>query len=681
VASTQGIRAGRAFVELFADDSRLVRGLRRAEKKLRAFGGSIRNFGLKLAGAVSAVVAPLGALTIRAAADAQESLSRFEQVFKDQAEAAGSFADEVAKSVGRSKFAIRDALANFQSFFVGLGFDPGKSRELSQTLQTLALDFASFNNLSDEEAIQRFIAALSGSGEVLDRFGVNIKQAALQQELLRMGVRKSWTEVTEQEKALARLNIIMRSMGDQGAVGDAVRTAGSFTNQMKRLRGQVRDTAVSIGQALLPIVTPLVAKVAEAAKWFGRWVSRNQQLVATVFKVAAAVIGMGGALVILGVTISGFGAALGGLATLVTGVGAAFGVLASAIGFLVSPIGLVLAALGALGAFLVQTTGVAGEALDWLGERFGELKDTALRAYQGIADALAAGDIGLAARILWLTLKQEWIKGVNFIKGLWLSFKHFIADALVGAFTGALAALQIIWHGLEVVWIETTAFLAKAWHGFVNIFLRTWERMKALATKAWNFIEGLFSDSVDVSVANEQVDRALERRLAEIDAGTGEAVIGTELRREARRQRAAQLNEQTLGVIGQRFEDEQSRQAKQRAEAEADAEKALLEARREWEQAIAEAKQKRSAAEAEEAGSEEPGLPRAPEPPDLSGLSETISREAERVSAVGAFNPAALLGLAFDTDTAERTAVAAEETARNTKKIERGIKTGNLAFA
>jgi transposase InsO family protein len=32
MASAKGIRAGRAFVELFADDSKLVRGLRRAEK-------------------------------------------------------------------------------------------------------------------------------------------------------------------------------------------------------------------------------------------------------------------------------------------------------------------------------------------------------------------------------------------------------------------------------------------------------------------------------------------------------------------------------------------------------------------------------------------------------------------------------------------------------------------------
>src|SRR5690606_31067061 len=106
----------------------------------------------------------------------------------------------------------------------GLGFGAEQSRKFSQQLAQLALDFASFNNMSDAEAQQRFISALSGSSEVLDMFGVNIKQAALEQELLQQGVKKAWTEVSEQEKAVARLSIIMRSMTDQGAVGDAVRT-------------------------------------------------------------------------------------------------------------------------------------------------------------------------------------------------------------------------------------------------------------------------------------------------------------------------------------------------------------------------------------------------------------------------------------------------------------------------
>ena len=46
-------------MELFADDSKLVRGLRAAERKLKAFGANIRNMGLKMAGLGTAVLAPM----------------------------------------------------------------------------------------------------------------------------------------------------------------------------------------------------------------------------------------------------------------------------------------------------------------------------------------------------------------------------------------------------------------------------------------------------------------------------------------------------------------------------------------------------------------------------------------------------------------------------------------------
>ena len=42
MAGASGIRAGRAFVELFADDRALVRGLRSAQQKLAAFGAAVR---------------------------------------------------------------------------------------------------------------------------------------------------------------------------------------------------------------------------------------------------------------------------------------------------------------------------------------------------------------------------------------------------------------------------------------------------------------------------------------------------------------------------------------------------------------------------------------------------------------------------------------------------------------
>lgn len=45
MSNAQGIRAGRAFVELFADDSRLIAGLKAAQERLKRFGASVRQAG------------------------------------------------------------------------------------------------------------------------------------------------------------------------------------------------------------------------------------------------------------------------------------------------------------------------------------------------------------------------------------------------------------------------------------------------------------------------------------------------------------------------------------------------------------------------------------------------------------------------------------------------------------
>jgi len=49
---------GRAFVELFADRSKLVRGLKLAKADLQAFGGGVRNIGMKMVGLGAMAAAP-----------------------------------------------------------------------------------------------------------------------------------------------------------------------------------------------------------------------------------------------------------------------------------------------------------------------------------------------------------------------------------------------------------------------------------------------------------------------------------------------------------------------------------------------------------------------------------------------------------------------------------------------
>ncbi|HOM18063.1 MAG TPA: hypothetical protein PLQ00_12090, partial [Thermoguttaceae bacterium] len=62
-AQVGAIRAGRAFVELFADSSRFVAGLRQAETKLRQFGQNVQNLGMRMTALGTAALSPFAIST------------------------------------------------------------------------------------------------------------------------------------------------------------------------------------------------------------------------------------------------------------------------------------------------------------------------------------------------------------------------------------------------------------------------------------------------------------------------------------------------------------------------------------------------------------------------------------------------------------------------------------------
>lgn len=446
--SSSAVRAGRAFVEISGDDRKLRAILRRVSRQLKSVGSLLLRVGA-LATAAGAAFAPLGIAAVRAASDAEEQLSRFAAVFGRETDQAAKFAEDLSRRIGRSSVEVKDALATYQSFFVGLGFGAREALGLSQQMAELALDFASFNNLSDDEALGRFISALSGSSEVLDRFGINTKQAALQQELLAIGVTKSWAQVTEQEKAIARLNIIMRTMGDQGAVGDALRTAGSFANQMKRLRANTRDTAIEIGRSLIPVLRPAVSLLSTGIGIVKELVRSNPALTAGVFLAAAAVAALGIATITLGASATFTSIALGGLATVAGVIGAAF-----------SPVVLIVAGITAavigLGVLIVRYSGLGAQALQFLRSQFALLGAIAAPIVNAIADSLRAGNIQGAVQVLWAGVLLAWESGKQAVLQSTLELGIGISITLKRALNSAAnlfdqAAISIVSSWLRVL--------------------------------------------------------------------------------------------------------------------------------------------------------------------------------------------------------------------------------------
>jgi len=271
--SPGAIKAGDAFVRLSTRDE-LQRGLTRASRRLKAFGAGMQRIGVGMLKITAALAAP-AALAVKAASDMEEAMSKFNVVFGASAKAVKAWGDEYAGQVGRSKRQIVEFLASTQDLFVPLGFASDAAEKMSKEVTQLAVDLASFNNKADADTLRDLQAALTGSSEVMKKYGVIVNETAVKQELLNKGLDPS--KATIQQKVMARLNIIMA--GTAAAQGDAERTAGSFANQMKRLRANLDDAAVSLGTALLPMLTEFVKNLTDITKRAAKWIEQNKAMV------------------------------------------------------------------------------------------------------------------------------------------------------------------------------------------------------------------------------------------------------------------------------------------------------------------------------------------------------------------------------------------------------------------
>ena len=772
--SAGAIRAGRAFVELFTDDSKLVRGLRGAEKQLKAFGARIKKMGMSMVALSAIMAAPLIA--------GGTVFTNFEQ----QMAKVSTMLDEPAKYMDTYKKAIRDMAVEFGESTEALAnglydilsasipaekaldvlavavksakggmTDTGTAADaLTTVLNSYGLSAARALDVSDllftivkrgkltfadlAPTIGLVASVASSAGVSLEEMGASIAT------MTRSGVKtenavtalaniiKSFLTPTEESVKAARalgFEMSVATLQTEGLAGvferiknlpaDAIAKlfpniralrgvipalkniegfekdlqlmadrAGStqqafdkMANTLGHLFSQVKEAGKLIlsvtGEALADSLGKAATVIKDFAKAVADLIQKNQQVVVTIAKIIVLVGAVGIGLVILGAVISGVGAAFAAAASVVGAFGTAISIVSSVLAAVLSPLGLVITAVAALGGYLIYASGAGGKALSWLGEKFNKLAADAKKAFGGIADALAAGDIGLAAQILWNTLKLWWLKGTEGLRRIWIDFKAGFVKVFAEAFYGGLKVARKVWEWLEIGWTETTAFFAKAWYGFVGFFQKTWEQIKAGAKKAWNWIKSLFDESIDLEAENKLVEAEKQKAISGIEDETTRQKAEREAQRQADRQRM-----EAEASHFYRQQDQKKEQLQQAADEVAGQEqdalsKRIADLKRQRDEAIQEARKKR---EAKETG--EPGQLEGPDEllDKLKGLGDTIGRQVQKAGVSGAFNVSSLLGLQAG-DAADRTATATEETAKNTKRlVQQGRTAAGLTF-
>ncbi len=293
-----------------ADFARLVldadtRGLKTAERDLKSVtrsaadtaskvGAKMRSLGTGLTIGVTAPLTLFGKGAVQAAIDAEELQSMFDTTFGAMSDTMNKWARETGDAMGRSTQELQQSAAVFQGFFKDM-LPEAEAAEFSRKLTVLSQDVASFKNLSNDDAQRRLFAAATGEYESLKALGVVINDTVMKAKAMEMGFGDSTSKLTEQEKVLIRVALLQQKFAD--ASGDVERTSDSMANQIKRAQANFQELQVTVGEKLIPILTPLVGSLASMLE---RFTSLPVPVQSTVVAVTAMGVALGPVLIGLG---------------------------------------------------------------------------------------------------------------------------------------------------------------------------------------------------------------------------------------------------------------------------------------------------------------------------------------------------------------------------------------------
>lgn len=233
------------------------------DRGMSGIKGSLSRIGPWIAGAAVAGGVALGAgiyKAITASSDLNETISKSKVVFADQAREVLAWSRNSAAAMGQSRQAALENAATFGNLFVSMDMGTGVASKMSTSLVQLAGDLASFNNVDPAEAFEALRSGLVGETEPLRRFGVNINDAALRAQALKLGLIDSVKEgLTPAAKAQAAYALILDQT--KTAQGDFARTSGGFANQSRILKAEIMNLFADIGKYVLPVATQVVKGV------------------------------------------------------------------------------------------------------------------------------------------------------------------------------------------------------------------------------------------------------------------------------------------------------------------------------------------------------------------------------------------------------------------------------------
>jgi phage-related protein len=381
--SAGAIRAGRAFVELFADNSKLVKGLRAAERQVKDFGNKIRNIGAAIAGIGMAVTAPLAGM-VTLFTSSGDQLSKMAQR-----------TGVAVESLSQLRYAASQCGTDIETLEKSLQLMSKNLAAMSQSgkyddLLQLGVDPKAIKNANVEN---RFLIL----GEAISRIEDPTMRAAAAMKIFGKSGTALLPLFADGAKGVMILCDRAKALGLEVSALDAA-NAVKLKDAFDDIWQTVKSVGFKIGASFAEPLLKLTDAIINVVVATGKWVDQNRALIVTIGQWAAIAVAVGagiaafgtgliGVAKIIGVVASVVKVALGGLNIL----SSVFRSLAVVVGAVVSVFSGVATAVGSVFSVVASTIGVIlGTITAIIGTAFSVLAGLGTAVFGAIGAAIAA---------------------------------------------------------------------------------------------------------------------------------------------------------------------------------------------------------------------------------------------------------------------------------------------------
>jgi hypothetical protein len=438
------------------------------------------------------------------------------------------------------------------------------------------------------------------------------------------------------------MKTFLEAAKDGKLAGAELGKAISMHQAVRTTTAAVEDLEVAIGAALTPTLLTAAAWLKSVVNGLAAWARANPGTVTGIALLAGGVAALGAGLLGLGAAVNIAAWCFGGLSLAAT---SALGAISVAVSAILSPVALLVAAVGGLGYVLATETDAGRQSLEYLGEGFDQLKDDGTAAWNGIADAMASGDLGLAAQIGLAAVKLEFQRAWAFIQNLTVSFLVSMNKAFLTA-----------GEWVASTWADTVGVIETALH---NVLQTASEVQTVLAGATGHAIAGA-GETLGLlpEGTQSQAEQATIQRLAEMQRN-GDTAAEEIAARVAKRSRdiaeqAADMRSELDAGLGEFIGENDAIIASLRDQLDS-LRNSAADGRKKLED------QMRAKGDA------------------ATAAAAAVTARAPKADVFGTFSSAATVGIGIGSTAADRTAKATEASAKELKAIREKIFTGQEA--